>query len=161
MVKFRMKISRSDRMKKLKWLGAALVVVLFLMIVMRLWSAPSIYGPMAIPFPYDPNAVEYKLLAGVDVRVGREAVVDVNCYDPDGDPFSVRVLNWQAGMNCTNGTTWRLRWTPIDGQEGLHYVNIEAWDFPPDPNDALTDRGTLVFNVRPRNRPPVLLPCGG
>jgi len=136
------------------------VLILLLSISLGL-GAGSVHHPTSIPFEYDPNSVTYKLLGGIDVRAGQEVIVDVNCYDPDGDAFSIRVLNWQAGMNCTNGTTWRLKWTPTTLQEGLHYIDIEAWDFPPDPNDSLTDRGTLVFNVRPRNKPPVLLPCGG
>lgn len=145
-------------MKKIK----VFVVVLFVIVVLYLISASlgSVhkYPPAGIPFPYDPNVVMYKLLGGIDLRAGQEVIMDVNCYDPDGDAFSIRVLNWQVGMNCTNGTTWKLKWTPTTLQEGLHYINIEAWDFPPDPNDSLTDKGTFVFNVRPRNRPPILLP---
>ncbi len=136
------------------------ISILFLLISSGVFGSGVVYPPTNIPFPYDPNAVIYKLLGGADVRAGQEVIVDVNCYDPDGDAFSIRVLNWQAGMNCTNGTSWRLIWTPTNSQEGLHYINIEAWDFPPDPNDSLTDKGTFVFNVRPRNRPPILLPCG-
>ena len=140
-----------------------LVVVIWLLVIV-VWTQGSanIYGPTAIPFPYDPNAVQYKLLGGIDVRAGQEVIVDVNCYDPDGDAYSIRVLNWQSGMNLTvsndpNNLT-KLKWTPTDAQAGLHYINIEAWDFPPDPNDSLTDIGTYVFNVRPRNRAPILLP---
>jgi hypothetical protein len=136
--------------------------ILFLLLGVRLWGSASIYRPTAIPFPYDPNAVQYKLLGGINVRAGQEVVVDINCYDPDGDAFSIRVLNWQSGMNLTISTDpnnpTKLKWAPTAEQAGLHYINIEAWDFPPDPNDSLTDRGTYVFNIRPRNRPPILLP---
>ena len=38
---------------------------------------------------------------------------------------------------------------------------IQLFEKESDPNDSKTDKGTLVFNVRTRNRPPVLLPCGG
>ena len=145
-----------------KMLLLLVVVIWLLVIVVWVQGSASIYGPTAIPFPYDPNAVQYKLLGGIDVRAGQEVIVDVNCYDPDGDAYSIRVLNWQSGMNLTvsndpNNLT-KLKWTPIDAQAGLHYINIEAWDFPPDPNDSLTDIGTYVFNVRPRNRAPILLP---
>lgn len=145
-------------MSKLYLLSISLILLLSVSLGI---GAATVYSPANIPFDYDPNSVEYKLLGGIDVRAGQEVIVDINCYDPDNDPFSIKVLNWQDGMNCTNGTTWRLKWTPTSLQEGLHYINIEAWDFPPDPNDSLTDRGTLVFNVRPRNQAPVLLPCGG
>lgn len=150
--------------RRLTVFGLLLVGVICLLISMSVFGSASIYGPTAIPFEYDPNSVEYKLLGGIDVRAGQEVIVDVNCYDPDGDAYSIRVLNWQSGMNLTvsndpNNLT-KLKWTPINEQAGLHYINIEAWDFPPDPNDSLIDRGTLVFNVRPRNRPPILLPCG-
>ncbi len=147
-------------MRKITILILLSISILCLLIGSGVFGSPIVYPPNAIPFPYDPNVVMYKLLGGIDVRAGQEGIVDVNCYDPDGDPFSIRILNWQAGMNCTKGTTWRLKWTPTNLQQGLHYINIEAWDFPPDPNDSLTDKGTLVFNVRPRNRPPILLPCG-
>ena len=140
------------------------IAALCLFIASSVFGSGSVYHPTGIPFPYDPNAVVYKLLSGIDVRAGQEVIVDINCYDPDGDAYSIRVLNWQSGMNLTvsndpNNLT-KLKWTPVDGQMGLHYINIEAWDFPPDPNDSLTDRGTLVFNVRPRNRAPILLPFG-
>lgn len=147
-------------MKKISALILLLAGVLFLLISSGVFGSPVVHPPANIPFPYDPNAVEYKLLAGIDVRAGQEVIVDVNCYDPDDDPFSIRILNWQTGMQCTNGTAWKLKWTPTTKQEGLHYINVEAWDFPPDPNDSLTDRGTYVFNVRPRNRAPILLPWG-
>ena len=140
-------------------------VILCLSFGVRILGTGTVYPPNNIPFAYDPNAVEYKILCGIDVRAGQEVIVAINCYDPDGDPYSIRVLNWQAGMNLAvsndpNNPT-ELKWTPTNEQAGLHYINIEAWDFPPDPNDSLIDRGTLVFNVRLRNRPPVLLPCGG
>lgn len=135
-----------------------LVVLIIIVYVSLGVRAASIYPPDNIPFSYDPNIVNYKLIGGVDVRAGQEVIVDVNCYDPDNDPFMIEVLTWKAGMNCTNGTAWRLKWTPGTEQSGLHYVDIQAKDFPPDPNDFLTDRGTIVFNVRPRNRAPILLP---
>lgn len=152
-------------------------VILCLLLSVEMIGSGSIYGPTAIPFPYDPNKIIIgiisvdpdvlgpKLLGGINVRAGQEIVVDIGCYDRDDDAYSIRVLNWQSGMNLTvsndpNNPT-QLKWTPTNEQVGLHYINIEAWDFPPDPNDSLTDKGTLVFNVRPRNRPPILLPCGG
>ncbi len=152
--------------KEMKKSCLFLTILFLLFFVSRgLWGSASIYGPTAIPFTYDPNAVEHKLLGGIDVRAGQEVIVDVNCYDPDGDAYSIRVLNWQSGMNLAvsndpNNLT-KLRWTPTNSQQGLHYINIEAWDFPPDPNDSLTDTGTYIFNVRPRNRAPVLLPYSG
>jgi len=136
-------------------------IILCLLLSNKISGSGDIYSPDEIPFEYDPNAVEYKILGGINVRAGQEVIVDVNCYDPDGDAFAIRVLNWQSGMICTNGDIWKLKWTPTEQQEGLHYINVEAWDFPPDPNDSLTDRGTYIFNVRPRNQPPILLPCGG
>jgi len=145
-------------MTKIKTYGLFLFVIVVLCLIGVGLGSVHTYPPANIPFPYDPNAVTYKLLGGIDARAGQEIIVDVNCYDPDGDPFSIRILNWQAGMQCTNGTTWRLIWTPTAEQEGLHYINVEAWDFPPDPNDSLTDKGTFVFNIRPRNRAPILLP---
>lgn len=145
-------------MKKSYLASTILIMLLSVSLGVR---AATVYPPTEIPFDYDPNSVEYKLLGGIDARAGQPLVVDINCYDPDGDPFSIKVLNEQSGMICTNGTTWRLKWTPNLTQEGLHYINIEAWDSPPNLDNSLTDRGTLVFNVRPRNRPPVLSPCGG
>jgi hypothetical protein len=119
----------------------------------------QVYKPENIPFEYDPDKLNYKLLGGVDIRAGQNVVVDVNCYDPDGDPFTIDVLNPQDGMALTNGDKWQLSWTPNNA--GVFYINVEAKDIPPDPNDSLTDRGTLIFNVKPRNRPPILRPCGG
>lgn len=151
-------------MKKISVLILLLISVLFLLVASGVFASASIYGPTAIPFVYDPNAVMYKLLGGIDVRAGQEVIVDIKCYDPDGDAFSIRVLNWQTGMNLAVSTDpnnpTKLKWIPTDGQAGLHYINIEAWDFPPDPNDSLTDKGTYIFSVRPRNRPPILLPYG-
>jgi len=149
-------------LKRISVLTLLLIGVFCLLIGSGVFGSGVVYPPTNIPFPYDPNAVIYKLLGGIDVRAGQEVIVDIKCYDPDDDAFSIRVLNWQSGMNLTvsndpNNPT-KLKWTPTNVQAGLHYINIEAWDFPPDPNDSLTDKGTFVFNVRPRNRPPVLLP---
>lgn len=170
-------------MKKLKRLGAALVLVLLLLIGIQAWGGPSIYGPTGIPFPHDPNnfvigIIGYdsvtgdpvlgpKCIGGVDVRAGQEVIIEIDVNDPDKDAFSVRVLNWQAGMNLTVGdanTPSLLKWRPTAVQEGLHYVHVESWDFPPDPNgvpsivDSLTDKATVVYQVRPKNRAPRLLP---
>ena len=80
-------------MKKILLLFVVLCLLFFTTI--GLWGSASIYGPTAIPFTYDPNAVDYKLLGGINVRAGQEVIVAIKCYDPDGDAFSIRVLNWQ------------------------------------------------------------------
>ena len=137
----------------------AITVVILALMTLAVNGTAEVYPPENIPFEYDP--AEYKLLGGVEVRAGQSVVVEINCHDPDGDPFTIEVLNPQSGMTWTNGDGWKLNWTPLSLHEGIHYINIEAKDAPPDPNDALTDRGTIVFKVNPRNRPPILRPCGG
>ncbi len=163
-------------MRKITVLLLLLISVLFLLINSGIFGSGIVYPPNNIPFSYDPNFIidglistdpdvwGPKLLGGIDVRAGQEVIVDIKCKDADGDAFSIRVLNWQAGMNLIvsndpNNPT-ELKWTPTAEQEGLHYINVESWDFPPDPNDSLFDRGTLIFYVRPKNRPPILYPCG-
>lgn len=168
-------------MKKILLLVVFLCLLFF--VTRGLWGSASIYPPTNIPFPHDPNNFVIgiigfnpitnepifgpKCIGGVNVRAGQEVIVTIDVNDPDKDPFSVRVLNWQAGMNLTVGdanTPSLLKWRPTAAQEGLHYVHIESWDFPPDPNgvpslsDSLTDKATIVYLVRPRNRAPILLP---
>ena len=136
-----------------------IAILMFLMVIGAFGAA--IWKPENIPYTYDPNVPNYKVLGGIDMRAGESVVVDVNCYDPDGDPFTIEVLSpYPAGMTWHNGESWVLEWTPTAAQEGLWYIDVEAKDQPPDPNDALTDRGTYIFRVRPLNRPPILLPVG-
>jgi len=118
-----------------------------------------IYSPSSIPFPYDPNQVIGVLLGGVTVEAGTYTVIDVNCTDPDGDPFTIVSINPPIGLYVVNiGDVWRIEWTPDALQEGLWYITIEATDIPPSPKQPKSTRGTVIVQVVPTNQAPILHP---
>lgn len=129
---------------------------------------PVFYKPGSILFPYDPNIANNKLLGGIEARAGTTIIVDVNCYDPDNDPFVVGIMNPPQGMiisghahdpNDPNDfSSWQVVWTPTYFQDGLHYVDLMAMDIPPPASTAMTDEGTLIFLIGPQNRAPELRP---
>lgn len=132
-------------------------------------SSVKVYKPDRIPFTYDPNQIENKLLGGIESRAGIIIIVDVNCYDPDNDPFKIEFIGTSPeGMflqghahdpNDPNDfSEWKIYWTPVSQQQGLYYVHIKATDIPPVGSVPKSDEGTLVYFINPENRPPVLLP---
>lgn len=123
---------------------------------------PTGCDPNLVPFPFDPNAVTYKLLGWVTTRTGRSINIELGVCDPDDDPV---VLTLLAGppdaMVLTENDMWLLRWTPALSITGVFALDIQAQDVPPLGDTPLQDRGTVLVNVIPRNRPPVLIPsCG-
>ena len=142
--------------KKMSALAALILAILGIFMFSR---GATLYKATEIPFPYDPNMVQYKLLGGIQGRANTDFVYDVNCYDPDGDPFVVGILGPPANMTITENTTtgkWDIGWRPEI--PGIYYVDVEAIDIPPPPLTPLSARGTIIFNVLVGNRPPELIP---
>jgi hypothetical protein len=113
------------------------------------------YSPQNIPFTYDPNQIDGEFIGGVLTEVGSYTVVDVNCTDIH--PFTIVGLNAPIGMFVINNP-WRVEWTPVAGQEGTHYIVLEATDSPPVPYRPMSSRGTLIIQVEAANQAPVFHP---
>lgn len=144
-------------MRRILLTTALLIVTIILFI--RFSKGADLYSVPDIPFGYDPNNIQYKLLGGIEGRAGTEFIYDVNCYDPDGDDFVIGIVNPQTGMTITENTLtgkWDIAWIPAG--PGLYYIDVEATDIPPPGNTPLSARGTILFNILPGNRPPVLVP---
>jgi len=120
------------------------------------------YDPNDIPFAYDPNSCNCRILGTVKVGVNQQFICDVNYYDPDGDGIVGRILAGPQGLELLGSDyDWQLSWIPAEGQVGLHYIDIEIEDTP-EYGIPLTDQGTLLIKVYPQNQPPVFQPlCGG
>lgn len=125
-------------------------------------------GSMAIQCPptpvtpappaVDPNLIHFKLLCVKTGIENRPICVTLSACDPDGDPLAYEVLQGPAGMELMNDANEAsLCWM---AQYGTWYVDIEVIDQPPgDPNEALSDRGTIIYQIRHENKPPVFGGC--
>jgi hypothetical protein len=163
------KITRKNFiMSSLITIGITMVIIFIA--VMSTRADTIFYKPGNIPFYYDVEEVPNKLLGGIESRAGVTIVIDVNCYDPDDDPFKVELTgSVPEGMYIqghahdpnepSDFSEWKIYWTPIaTQQEGVYYVHLKATDVPPVGNTAMTDTGTLVYKINPGNRPPELRP---
>jgi hypothetical protein len=142
-------------MKKLYLFSIILCLLFF--ISRGLWGSASIYGPTAIPFPYDPNQIDGFFIGGIWSEANHFLAIPIDCNDIH--PFVIVALNPPIGMFVINeGDTWRVEWTPVAGQEGTHYVVLEATDVPSIPHQPKSSRGTIVIQIELENLPPVFYP---
>lgn len=139
-----------------------LIALTVLVGVMVLWIAISnaggytCYPSASIPFTYDPNQVNFKLIAAVSMVAGESLIEPIKYDDPDGDPIVACILAGPPGFSIAGqGKDWSIRWTPTANDVGLHYIDLQIEDIP-EGGDALTDEGTIVIMVHKANAPPIL-----
>lgn len=123
-----------------------------------------------VPFPYDPNQVQYEIL---DARreypfTNRNITFRRVVKDEDGDsnitlkcslpsmviePPSLSIdPNDPAGIGIKAEF---ICYIPGPVQQGLYYIDWETCDN--DPNEPMYDRRTTVLYVWPKNKPPILI----
>jgi hypothetical protein len=131
--------------------------------------------PNTVPFPMDPNFVFGKVLGW---GWGRLPVVfdkSGSVCDPDGDDVTLELISWKyenppgtiasplmanADPNeilvahDPNAQSYNVLFTP--SQPGTYYAVLRVED----PYGAI-DIGTIAFDVRQQNQPPVIGVCGG
>jgi len=122
-------------------------------------SASIIFSPGKIPFPYEPNQIVGKKLGGVSIEATDFMIVDINCTDPQDDPFVITIVDAPPGVYIINDANdWRLQWTPEITQVGIWYVVLKATDSPSPPRKSKSSQGTIVIQVVTVNEAPVLWP---
>ncbi len=110
-----------------------------------------------VPFDYDPNQVNYRIVGSYIMRMGQTVVHDFNSCDEDTDNIAGlthEILTGPIGMVCT--LEGRVAYSPVS--IGLKYADFRVKDSPPDGLYG-TDEGTMIFWVLPVNKPPVLGGC--
>lgn len=137
------------------WMFFVVLAAAFVAVSLAIDCPPTVVSPT--PAEADPNLVNYKLLCVKRIVEGRTVTAVLSACDPDEDPVAFRLLQWPQGMTIqqAGGETY-IAWV---AERGIWYVDIEVYDVPQDPNESLTDRGSLVFIVRKANQPPVLGGC--
>jgi len=109
-----------------------------------------------VPFAYDTNLVNYRIIGSYQVELGASIVRDFNSCDPDEDNAGF-VYEKVAGPNDVVLTAeGHLVWQP--SSVGLYYLDFRVWD-KPIAGAALSDTGTIVVRVFPANRAPVMGGC--
>jgi hypothetical protein len=118
----------------------------------------------AIPAGVDPNRIAVDphspdgkrlIVAYLVTTLGQQVRYDGFVCDPDGDTVVLTTEKGTVALRPDTSYTWVYQPTAI----GMEYIGISAADVRPMTNDSKTRVGTIVVNVLPANRPPVL--CGG
>ena len=138
----------------MKWL----IVVLMVMTIVSIAVAIN-FSPSKIPFPYDQNQIIGKHLGGIQIEAEDFMIVDINCVDPQNDPFVITITSSPPGVYIINNDgNWRFQWTPDASQIGTWYVVLEATDYPPLPRKSKSNEGTIVIQVMSVNDAPIFYP---
>ncbi len=118
------------------------------------------YDPNSVPFTYDPNLVQGRLLGSVTHRAGIEGSIAARYFDPDNDPVTISLSNVPPTMlmhQDPNTLSYTITWKPTT--PGVYGVVVNATD-QPGSGTALTDKGTILWKVNPDNQAPFLGPVG-
>jgi hypothetical protein len=113
------------------------------------------------PFAVDPNLVVGRLLACVQVEVGRQLIHTRTWSDPEGDPAEVRILKAPQGVQIVNRPkvhSYTILWTPTRIETTA--IVVEATDQPARGKPA-SSVGTILVQVVPHGQPPAPRGCGG
>ena len=111
------------------------------------------YSPQSIPFVYEPNAVEGKLLGAVQGEVDKPIAIPLSCADAEGHPFVITSINPPAGFYVVSeNSEWRIQWIPT--VTGTYYITLEATDIPPLGITPETRQHTMIFVVLAPNTAP-------
>ena len=109
-------------------------------------------------YALDPNLINFKLMCVIDAVEGDVIDKELLACDPDDDNagFVFTLANAPFGMTVVEtGGAWRLLWP---ASVGVFYVDVTVTDIPIG-GDSLTDRGSVVFRIFRKNKPPVLGGC--
>ncbi len=113
------------------------------------------------PFAVDPNLVVGKLLACVQVEVGRQLIHTRTWSDPEGDPAEVKILKAPQGVQIINRPkvhSYTILWTPTQIMTAA--IVVQATDQPARGKPA-SSVGTILVQVVPHGQRPAPRGCGG
>ena len=137
------------------WFFFLVLAAVFVVSSLALDCPPTNVAPT--PAEADPNLINYKLLCERRYQANKMVSIELTACDPDSDPMGFQILQGPPGMTISQvGGVVSLNWLTV---EGIFYVDVEVFDRPPDPNDSLSDRGSIVFIIRKANQPPIFGGC--
>jgi hypothetical protein len=113
------------------------------------------------PFTVDPNLVVGKLLACVQVEVGRPWTHTRTWSDPEGDPAEVKILQAPQGVQIINRPkvrSYTILWTPARIETAA--IVVQVTDRPARGKPA-SSVGTILIQVVPHGQRPAPRGCGG
>jgi hypothetical protein len=113
------------------------------------------------PFSFDPSLVEGRLLGWLQVEVGRQIAHTRTWSDPDGDTAAVEIIKGPPHVTLVNKpkvNAYTLLWTL---QEPMTTAIVLRITDRPQVGLPMTDTGTIVIQVLPRQRRAASSLCGG
>ena len=113
------------------------------------------------PFAVDPNLVVGKLLACIQVELGRPMIHTRTWYDPEGDRAEVKIVKAPQGVrivNRPNTGSYTILWTPTRIMTTAIVVQVTD---QPAHGQPKSDVGTILVQVVPRGQRLAPRGCGG
>jgi hypothetical protein len=144
----------------MRWLASMMTLLPLLVGSAALRTEPNCPRLEDCPFAVDPNLVEGKLLACVQVQVGRQLIHTRTWSDPEGDPAEVKILKAPPGVQIINRPkvhSYTILWTPT--QIMTTAIVVQATDRPARGQPA-SSVGTILVQVVPRGQHPAPHGCG-
>jgi len=137
------------------WSMFLIMAACFVAVSLSVDCPPTNIAPT--PAEADPNLVHYKLLCEKRYQAGKMVSIEISACDPDNDPIDFQILQGPPDMTISQvNDSITLNWLTV---EGIWYVDVECYDQPPEPNDSLSDFGTIIFIIRKANQPPIFSGC--
>jgi hypothetical protein len=137
------------------WMLFLIMATCFVAVSLSVDCPPTNISPT--PIEADPNQINYKLLCVRRAVEGSVITVTASACDEDGELLGYRILQGPPTIELVpDANEVTISWI---GQRGIWYVDIEVFDYPPEPNDTACDRGSIIFIVRKKNQPPIFGGC--
>ncbi len=145
----------------MRWLASMMTLLPLLVGSAALRTEPNSLRPEDRPFAMDPNLIVGKLLACVQVEVGRQLIHTRAWSDPEGDPAEVKILKAPPGVQIINRPkvhSYTILWTPTRIMTAA--IVVQATDQPARGKPA-SSVGTILVQVVPHGQRPAPRGCGG
>ncbi|MCL5280296.1 MAG: hypothetical protein M1376_10360 [Planctomycetes bacterium] len=143
-----------------RWLASTMTLLPLLVGSGALRTEPNPPRLEDCPFAVDPNLVVGKLLACVQVELGRQWIHTRTWSDPEGDPAEVKILKAPPGVQIINRPkvhSYTLLWTPTQIMTAA--IVVQATDRPAQGKPA-SSIGTILVQVIPHGQRPAPHGCG-
>jgi len=133
-------------------------VILIAMMASFVFAVNCPIPPGLDPNDYGIEPGNYPISDVFSIKEGTIITKTLKACDPDGDRMKYRLIAGPTTMTLTQQDPNEavLSWV---AERGVWYVDVQVYDEPPEPNDTLSDYGTIVFKVRRDNKPPVFGGC--
>jgi len=119
-----------------------------------------------VPFPYDPNQVNYEIIETIRAYPNADICFTRLIVEPDGQVPELTFTDptiWISQPTVTidpadpNGISRIYAYEcifPVNRPPGKYYFDVQAGDN--DPNEPMYDNRSMIIYLWPKNRPPVI-----